>query len=502
MSLLLNVQNITFAYEAAADPLFEDLSFTVAAGWTGVVGANGSGKTTLLKLATGLLAPLNGTINPELHDHYCPQRTDDSPPRLNELMRSTEKSAILFKNQLHVQPDWLERWHTLSFGERKRAQIAVALWLEPDVLALDEPANHLDIEARDLILGALLSYRGIGLLVSHDRDFLDSLCSQCLFIDDTGVTQRPGNYSDGALYAENERETLKRAHLKKKQQYQKLYREANRRKQEAQKSDRRRSKRGIAKKDHSAKEKIDRARFSGKDGVAGRVQNQMLGRLSQARQEWQNTKISKEYELGIWLPAELSRKKCIFSRTAGFIQLGESKRLAVPNLSIGPTDRIALSGVNGSGKSTLVREIFASLNLNSEHLTYVPQEVDLSQTRQLLREAQKLPNEQLGHLMTIISRLGSRPDQLLQSIEPSPGETRKLLLALGMTRAPHIIIMDEPTNHMDLPSIECLEAALLDCPCALLLVSHDQRFLNALTSIHWCIEKSTNIARQFELRIR
>ena len=87
--------------------------------------------------------------------------------------------------------------------------------------------------------------------------------------------------------------------------------------------------------------------------------------------------------------------------------------------------------------------------------------------------------------MTIVSCLGSRPQRLLESAAPSPGEIRKLRLALGMAREPHVIVMDEPTNHMDLPSIECLEQALADCPCALVLVSHDKRFLDKLVRTRW-----------------
>jgi ATPase subunit of ABC transporter with duplicated ATPase domains len=101
--------------------------------------------------------------------------------------------------------------------------------------------------------------------------------------------------------------------------------------------------------------------------------------------------------------------------------------------------------------------------------------------------------------MTIISRLGSRPQRLLESVAPSPGETRKLLLALGMTRLPYLIVMDEPTNHMDLPSIECLEAALVNCPCALLLVSHDQRFLEKLTQIRWHLAVNMGTTETFTL---
>jgi ATPase subunit of ABC transporter with duplicated ATPase domains len=96
-----------------------------------------------------------------------------------------------------------------------------------------------------------------------------------------------------------------------------------------------------------------------------------------------------------------------------------------------------------------------------------------------------LPKESLGRVMTSVSRLGSRPGRLLESEQPSPGEVRKLLLALGVDHGPHLILMDEPTNHMDLPSIGCLEEALEECPCALLLVSHDLRFLDGLVEWRW-----------------
>jgi ATPase subunit of ABC transporter with duplicated ATPase domains len=149
----------------------------------------------------------------------------------------------------------------------------------------------------------------------------------------------------------------------------------------------------------------------------------------------------------------------------------------------------------------LIRHLINVLNAPKEHITYVPQEIDLSRSQDTLVQARALPHDQLGHLMTIVSRLGSRPHRLLDSTEPSPGETRKLLLALGMTRLPHIIVMDEPTNHMDLPSIECLEQALADCPCSLLLVSHDKRFLKALAQIEWRIAKDVCSEEMFALQI-
>ena len=103
--------------------------------------------------------------------------------------------------------------------------------------------------------------------------------------------------------------------------------------------------------------------------------------------------------------------------------------------------------------------------------------------------------------MTLISRLGSRPGRLLASTTPSPGEIRKILLARGVERGPHLIVMDEPTNHLDLPSIECLENALAEAPCALLLVSHDERFLARLTTVRWTlVQDGDAVSRQSALR--
>ncbi|MHC4716801.1 MAG: ATP-binding cassette domain-containing protein, partial [Planctomycetota bacterium] len=144
-----------------------------------------------------------------------------------------------------------------------------------------------------------------------------------------------------------------------------------------------------------------------------------------------------------------------------------------------------LTGPNGGGKSTLVRHILDQLALPSGKWVYLPQEIDVAEGSRLLGRVRRLGPERLGEVMTVVSCLGTGPERLLQSERPSPGEVRKILLALGVTRRPHLIVMDEPTNHLDLPSIECLEAALGEVPCALLLVSHDLRFLQNLTRTRW-----------------
>ncbi|MDQ1278036.1 MAG: hypothetical protein QG555_1078 [Thermodesulfobacteriota bacterium] len=179
----LKFQDVNFAYESATEPLFLGISAHLPSGWTGIVGANGSGKSTFLKLAVGLIKPDAGVVIAPMRTVYCPQRTDDPPEQYAALLDSNSKAASLIRGRLGVDAEWLERWTVLSHGERKRVQIAVALWLEPDVLAIDEPTNHVDAEARNVLIKALREFPGIGLLVSHDRYLIDTLCSRCIFIE-------------------------------------------------------------------------------------------------------------------------------------------------------------------------------------------------------------------------------------------------------------------------------------------------------------------------------
>jgi ATPase subunit of ABC transporter with duplicated ATPase domains len=361
------------------------------------------------------------------------------------------------------------------------------LWRRPDVLAVDEPTNHLDTYAKSLLARALKKYRGVGLLVSHDRDLLDLLCTHVLFVDPPDITLRRGGFTNA--WEESQRDALaqerrlKRARAERK----KIERESSRRRDEAAKADQKRSKSGLARHDSDGREKIDRARMSGKDAVAGKLYRQIQGRLGQARRKERDVKTKKTYDMGIWLPGSRSRRDLLFDIEAGALDLGGGRTLHHGALVMRPDERIALTGPNGTGKSTLIRRITGSLNVDPDRLTYVPQEIDAIDSSRILADAKDLPRKELGVMMTAISRLGSRPHRLLESAEPSPGETRKLLLAMGIAREPHLIIMDEPTNHMDLPSIQCLEEALRDCPCGLLLVSHDMPFLRRLTTKRWHI---------------
>jgi len=480
-------REVLFQYDAAAGPLFEGLTAHFPVGWTAVAGPNGSGKTTLLKLATGTLAALAGQVVRPGSAIYCPQRTDDVPGMLADLIDAADAHAAEIRGRLGIQPDWVQRWDTLSHGERKRAQVGVMLWRRPHMLAVDEPTNHLDADARRLLAEALRTFRGVGLLVSHDRELLDTLCRQCLFLDPPEAVMRPGSYTQGVAQAREEQEHAGKRRAIARKAHKKLRREVGKRRDAANQADGKRSKRGLTKGQHDAKEKIDRARVTGKDGAAGRLLDQLEGRLRRAEEHLASVRVKKTYDLGIWVPGLRSERDTLFRLEAGSLPLGEDRVLRFPDLVMHPDDRIAVVGPNGSGKSTLVRHIIQALSIPAEHVTYLPQEIDLASSRDILQRARALPKDRLGRMMTVVSCLGSRPERLLASDEPSPGETRKLLLALGIAHQPHLIVMDEPTNHLDLSSIECLEVALGDCPCGLLLVSHDRRFLRCLTRKQWGI---------------
>jgi ATPase subunit of ABC transporter with duplicated ATPase domains len=410
--------------------------------------------------------------------------------------------AFEIKGRLSVEDDWIDRWATLSHGERKRAQIAVALWRKPQVLAVDEPTNHLDIDAQNMLFTTLTAFRGVGILVSHDRKFLDELCHQCLFVDPPNSILRPGNYTQGLQLTDKEEMYAVKQRQQARHELSRIKREATKRRDAASQADRKRSKRRISHKDHDAKGKIDQARVTGKDGIAGKRLNQLSGRLSQAQVKLQKIKVKKHYAMGIWVSGEKSKRNTLFSLPAGSLCLGGDRWLHLPDLLLKPDDRVALTGSNGSGKTTLIGHIIHTLNIGKDRVIYLPQEIDIHDSQDIMAKARMLPNEKLGRMMTVVSRLGSRPHRLLDSVEPSPGEIRKILLATGIANMPYLIVMDEPTNHLDLPSIECLEHALTDCPCGLLLVSHDQRFLDALARKRWHISEDIRIKGNYTLEIQ
>ena len=498
MNESLDFLNVHFWYDTLAKPLFTGFTVRFPLGWTGIVGANGAGKSTLLRLAVGELSPLAGTIERPHESVYCEQRTDSEPETLRHLLLATDPDACQIRGRLGLEPDWADRWDTLSHGERKRAQIALAFWRQPAVLALDEPSNHIDADARDMLLDALRTYRGIGLLVSHDRELLDGLCRQCVFLEHGKAELRRGGYTKGKAQGDARAAELRRQHAQARRKLQRIQREMSRRRERAAAEPRMRSKRKLARGDSDGRAKINGARVA--DSKSGASLRQLEGRADQAARKLAAIRIVKEDKMGVWLPDARSRRDLLFRIESGRIRPGpDGPTLQFPELAMPSDGRVALVGPNGAGKTSLLQHIVQSLNLPPDRILYMPQEIAAGDSQRILNEVRALDHERLGRVLDIVNRLGSEVEPVLQTSLPSPGEIRKILLALGIVRACHLILLDEPTNHLDLPSIECLERALANCPCAMLLVSHDRQFLERLTTTRWQIKRVSD--RQMELQI-
>jgi ATPase subunit of ABC transporter with duplicated ATPase domains len=479
--------SVSFVYQSQERFVFSDLSLVFDAGWTGLVGPNGAGKTTLLKLACGGLRPTAGRVLRSGEALYCPQRTDEPPERFDRLVHASDGEARRLRGLLGIADDWLERWGTLSHGERKRAQIATALWRTPALLAIDEPTNHIDADARRLLSTSLATFSGAGILVSHDRELLDELCSSCVVLDPPDVTVRPGGYTEALELAGADYDRARREYRNARRDLRRLEATAAERARKAANAYRMRSKRGLAPRDHDARSRKNLARYTGKDGQAGRVLRQLDGRLAQARARLDSIRIKRRQPVAIDMRGEPAKRDTVVRIPPTALRLGESRSLEFPELVMTPEDRVALVGPNGAGKSTLVRHIARTLALEGERVVHVPQEIDSEASARIIEDVRGLRGGDLGRVMSYVACLGSLPERLLQTEIPSPGETRKLLLALGLLRRPHLVIMDEPTNHLDLPSIEALENALDKCEGAMLLVSHDLRLLRRLTRTTWRI---------------
>ena len=477
--------NLTFGYPSAAGDIFIDFNQHFAPGWHGIVGANGAGKSTLLQLACGNLHPDIGTVKASGSVMLCQQTVDTPPENAEAFFSAHTAAAIRLRNELALNIEMLDRWETLSMGERKKLQIAAALFEPPGVLCLDEPTNHLDSVARRELLAVLRTYRGVGLLVSHDRELLDTLCTDCLFLRPAAARLRSGGVSDGIAEEGIEREANHRELEKLKTEAKKAKKELQRRREKEQKSANADSKRKLDRHDRDGKGRIDAARVSSRAGKASEMAGAQKKTLDRKETELNSLEYLKAPKLGLSIPyGAYSRRDLLLQLPTGGIDIGE-KRLEWQELELGSHDRVALTGANGAGKSSFLRHIMPLLRLESEQILFMPQELTPADHQRITAELDLLGRNEYSKVMSVVASLGSLPERVKATSQPSPGEWRKLFFGLGVLHGVNLIVMDEPTNHLDLPSIECLEAALRDCATALILVSHDAAFLGNTCSINW-----------------
>ncbi len=503
---LIRLKDVSIAYGTHA--LLDKAEFQLDPGErVGLLGRNGEGKSTLMKIIAGYIPPDSGEVwrQPELKISWLEQspELDDSETiyqavasglgslgqvikqyhdALQQMDGSEQSLTALGELQHKLEAD--NGWHfqqrveavlskldlpadvqvsTLSGGWKRRVALAKALVTDPEVLLLDEPTNHLDFDSIAWLEEQILNFSGAVLFVTHDRTFLQKLATRIVDLDRGQLISWPGNYQDylQRKAAALEEESRQNAEFDKK----------------------------LAREETWIRQGIKARRTRNE----GRVR--ALKKLRAERAERRNLqgKVSVSLNKG-----ESSGKKVIEAKNISFQY---QDKVIVKDFStlIERGDKIGLLGPNGAGKSTLLKLLLKQLQPDSGEVTHgtrlqvayfdqlreqLDPEVSVVDTVADGSDFIEIAGRQV-HVMSYLSDFLFAPARARSPVKSlSGGEKNRLLLARLFTKPANLLIMDEPTNDLDLETLEILEEKLVNYDGTLLLVSHDRSFLdNVVTSV-------------------
>ncbi|UJV39372.1 ABC-F family ATP-binding cassette domain-containing protein [Streptomyces sp. AMCC400023] len=521
--LSLTCTSLSFAWPDGT-PVFDDLQIAFGPGRTGLVGVNGSGKSTLLKLIAGELTASEGTVRVAGEVGYLPQNvTLDTRLRVDEALgiataraalHAIEAGDVAEEHFAAVGDDWdveeralatldqlglghidLDRTiGEVSGGESVLLRLAALLLRRPDVLLLDEPTNNLDLYARRRLYDAVEAWSGVMVVVSHDRELLD-LVDQIADLHSGEVTWYGGNFTAYEEALATEQEAAERMVRVAESDLKKQKRELvdaqvklARRKRFGQKmQDQKRVPKIIAHaRKRAAQESAGKHRILHEERLAGAKE-----RLDEAVEA-----VRDEDEIRVELPyTAVPPGRTVLTLLDLELRYGARVK---GGLDLRGPERIALIGRNGSGKTTLLRTIAGELEpVAGETRTHVPmrflpQRLDvlddeLTVAENVARFAPDATNNRIRARLARFLFRGARADQ--QAATLSGGERFRAALAALMLAepAPQLLMLDEPTNNLDMASVRQLTTALEGYEGALIVAGHDLPFLESIGITRWLL---------------
>jgi ATP-binding cassette subfamily F protein uup len=460
---LLRLDQIKLTF--GGTPLLEDAALSVSEGdRIALVGRNGSGKSTLLKIAAGMVEATSGEIykHPGATIRYLPQVPDldgfanvrayvdaglgptDDPHRVTYLLE-------------HLGLTGEEKPDHLSGGEARRAALARVIAPQPDVLLLDEPTNHLDLTTIEWLEGELRQIRSAIVLISHDRRFLENVSRSTVWLD-RGLTRR---IDQGFGHFEEWRDKVL----------------------EEEERDHHKLGRQIAREEHWLRY-----------GVTARRKRNMrrLGELHSMRADFCNHRKAQGTAV---LAASDSKESGKLVIEAKKLNKAYGERVLVQDFStrVQRGDRIGLVGPNGAGKTTLLSMLTGTLrlgvNLEMAELDQKRESLNLDDTLAHYltdgRGESLVVNGEQRHVVSYMKDFLFQPEQARTPIrELSGGERARLMLARVLARPANLLILDEPTNDLDMETLDLLQELVSGFPGTVILVSHDRDFLDrTVTSV-------------------
>lgn len=443
---MLQILNLSFSYQG--QPLLENLNLTLADfGIVGIIGDNGVGKTTLLRLISGELRPDNGSIKTTGEIGFLKQTQDDLEDK--------------------------------SGGERTQIRLAKLFQQNPEILLLDEPTNNLDHESKTWLLRKLHEYRGLVLVVSHDRDFLQKAVNKIIYIHDN---QAEIFLSDYASFREQQAQ-IQNERLQNYEQMQrekkKLERQLKNASDRAHKSNRR---------SYNKISDESRLRYNGQRMAAQNSAGKVL-RATQSRIAHLPT-VEKPVERKTYT-AEVSASFLHDRKLLEVVNLsksyGKKKLFEDLNFEIRTGERMRICGRNGSGKSTLFQIILGKREADSGEIWiapnievgYVSQDItEIDPNKSLLEQSENFNKTEIFRAAATLDFL---PQDMYKPISKlSRGQLTKVSILRLILQPLDLVIIDELTNHIDIRTRENIESALNKYPGAMLIATHDEAFAQAI----------------------